>query len=218
VVALLGGPRRIDRGRAVEELRVVLVVLPTDEAVEVLEAGASGPVIVGSDRGRFEDWHFVAFAELRGRIAIQLEDFRKRRARVGAQRVVAWRRRGNLGDAAHADRVVIAARQHGRPRRRAERGRVEAGVLQAGCGEALGIRGPARTAKRARCTKADIVEQNDEHVGCASRRAQRADRRKLRVRIFCVIRSQSDRFTVRDRQHFTAGADGLGHVVVLSHG
>jgi hypothetical protein len=65
VVALFRRPRRLDRRRAVIEFRVVLVIFAADEAVEVLEARAGGPMIVRADWRRFEDRHFMALAELR---------------------------------------------------------------------------------------------------------------------------------------------------------
>ena len=150
VVALLGRLLRLDRRRALVERRVVLVRLAADEAVEVLETAAAGrPGVEGPHRARLPDRHLVALAELRRRVAVQLQGLRQRRTRVGADRVVAGRRRRELGDDAHPDRVVVAAGQQGGPRRRAERRRVEAVVLQA-------VRRPAarpsasRTARRTR--------------------------------------------------------------------
>ena len=55
----------------------------------------------------------------------------------------------------------------------------------------------------ARGAKADIIEQDVEHVGGASRRAQRTDRRKPRSRILHVVGRQTGWFAVRNWQHFT---------------
>jgi hypothetical protein len=85
VVALLGRALRFDRRGAVVELRVVLVVLPADESVEVLEAGAGGPMVERADRRRFEDRHFMALAKLRSRVAVELQDLGQRRAGVRPQ-------------------------------------------------------------------------------------------------------------------------------------
>src|SRR6185369_238133 len=60
VVALLGRTVRLDRRRAVPEVRVELVALAADEAEEVLEARAGRPVLEGPDRGRLEDRHLMA--------------------------------------------------------------------------------------------------------------------------------------------------------------
>src|SRR4029450_7673564 len=81
-------------------------------------------------------------------------------------------------------------------------GRVEAGVLHATGSETFSGRSLARTAERARGAKADVIEQDDEHIGGARRRTQRADPRKLRIRILRIVGRQTDWFAVRNRQHF----------------
>ena len=131
VVALLGRAVGLDRRRAVVERGRVLVRLAADEAVEVLEAAAAGrPGVERPDRARLPDRHLVALAELRGRVAVQLQRLGERRRRVRPDRAVAGRGGRDLGDPAHADRVVVAAGEQRLPRRRAERGRVEAVVLE----------------------------------------------------------------------------------------
>ena len=165
VVALLRRRLGLDRRRALVDGRVVLVRLAADEAVEVLEAAAAGrPGVERAHRARLPDRHLVALAELRRRVAVQQQRLRQRRAGVGTDRAVAGRRGGELGDDAHPDRVVVAPGQQRRPRRRAERRRVEAVVLQAVPGQPLGRRRRARPAERARRGEADVVEQDDEHV------------------------------------------------------
>ena len=78
-------------------------------------------------------------------------------------------------------------------RRRAQRGRVEARVLEAVRGEPLSDRRGARPTERAGRAKADVVEQDDQDVRSARRRAQRLDRREGRVRVLRVIGRQADR-------------------------
>ena len=169
--------------------RVVLVRLAADEAVEVLEAAAARrPVVERAHRARLPDRHLVALAELRGRVAVQLQHLGERRARVRAHRVVAGRRGGDLGDPAHADGVVVAAGQQRRARRRAQRRRVEAVVLQPAAASRSAVGVAAGPAERARRAEADVVEQHDQHVRRARRRPQRLDRRELRVRILRVVR------------------------------
>ena len=201
VVALLGRFLRLDRRGPLVERRVPLVGLAADEAVEILEAATAGrPGVERSGRTRFPDRHFVALAELRGGVAIQLQRLRQRRHRVGQHRAVARRARRNLGDAAHAHGVVVAAGQQGLPRRRAERGGVEAGELQPARGQLLRGRrltGPAKGAGRA---EADVVDEDNQHVGSALGRAQSLDRRKLRRRILRVEGDQALLSGVRHRQ------------------
>src|SRR4051812_35040619 len=80
---------------------------------------------------------------------------------------------------------------------------MKAGVLQASGGEPLSGRSVARATKRARGAESDIVEQDDEDVGGASRRAQLADRRELRIRILGIVGRQADRLAVRNWEHVT---------------
>ena len=73
--------------------------------------------------------------------------------------------------------MVVPARQQRRPRRRAQRRRVEPGVRQPARGETLRRRRGARTAERARRAEADVVEQHHQHVRRTRRWPQRHDRR-----------------------------------------
>ena len=201
VVALLRRRLGLDRRRALVDGRVVLVRLSADEAVEVLEASAAGrPGVERAHRARLPDRHLVALAELGRRIAVQQQRLRQRRAGVGANRVVPGRRGGELRDDPHPHRVVVAPRQQRSPRRGAQRRRVEAVVLQAVPGQPLSRRRRARPAERARGGEADVVEQDDEHVGRARRWPQRLDRRERRVRVLGVEGQLSLERPVRDRQ------------------
>ena len=77
VIALLRRLLRLDRDRAFVDRRVPLVGFAADEAVEVLEAAAAGrPLIERAHRARLPDRHFMALAELRRRVAIELERHR----------------------------------------------------------------------------------------------------------------------------------------------
>ena len=72
-VALLGCLRRLDRRRALVQPGIVLVGFAADEAVEVFESRSRRPLMERPDRRDFPDRHFVALAELRGRITVELE-------------------------------------------------------------------------------------------------------------------------------------------------
>ena len=84
VVALLGRPVGLDGHRVLVDRRRVLVRLAADEAVEVLEAGAGRPRIERAHGARLPHRHLVALAELRGRVAVQLQRLGERRARCWA--------------------------------------------------------------------------------------------------------------------------------------
>ena len=180
---------------------IPLVVLAADEAVEVLEPAAAGrPGVERARRARLPDRHLVAFAELRRRVAIELEGERERRLGVGQHRAVARRRGRDLGDAAHADRVMVAAGEQRLPRRRAQGGRVEARVAQPALRELLEVRRLARAAERAGRAVADVVDEDHQHVGRALRRPHVPDRRELRVRILGVVSDQPGVLDIGNRK------------------
>ena len=151
VVALFRRLLRLDRRGALVDGRIPLVGLAADEAVEVLEPAAAGrPLIERPHRARLPDRHFVAFAELRGRVAIELERHGERRLVLRQHRGVAGSRGRDLADAAHVDRMMIPSGQQRLAGRRAERGRVEAVELEPVRGQPLGGRRVDRAAERAR--------------------------------------------------------------------
>ena len=205
VVALLGRAIRLDRRRPLVERRVVLVRLAADEAVEVLEAAARRPVVERPHRARLPDRHLVALAELRGRVPVELEDLRQRRARVRAHRVVARRGRRDLRDPAHADRVVVATAQQRRAGRGAQGRRVEAVELQPAGRETLRVGRRARSAERARRAEPRVVDEHDEDVGRACRRPQLLDGRERGVRVLRVVGDQPRRRDVGHREDVAAG-------------
>jgi len=143
----------------------------------------------------------VALAELRGRVAVQLQGHRQRRLRVRAQGAVARGRRRGLGDAAHPDRVVVSAAEESRAGRRAQRRGVEAVVAQTAGRQPVRGRRPARPPEGARRAEAHVVEQDDQHVRRTGRREQRLDRSKGRVGVLRVVGRQARDRPVGNRQH-----------------
>ena len=222
VVALGRRLRRLDRRGALIQRRIPLIVLAADEAVEVLEPSAPGrPRIERTCRARLPDGNFVALAELRGRVAVEFERERQRCFGIGQHRTLARRSGSDLGDSAHADRVMVAPREQRLPCRRTQRRRVEARVLQAVLRQLREVRRVARAAEHAGRTIADVVDKDHEHVGRALRRPHVPNRRKLRVRVFCVVGDQALFLDVGNRQlrpgHgiIAAHANLLTEVVVL---
>ncbi len=84
VVALFGRLLDLDGCGAFIERWIPLVRLAADESVEVFESASAGwPCIKGAGRTGLPDRHFMTFAELSGRISIELEGPREWRAGVG---------------------------------------------------------------------------------------------------------------------------------------
>ena len=227
MVALLGSRGRLDRRRAVVQRRVPLVVLAADEPVERLEpAAARRPRVERTHRRRLPHRHLVALAELRGRVPVQLQRHRQRRLRVRPQRAVARRRRRGLGDAAHADRVVVAAGEHRLARRRAQRGGVEAVVLQAARGESFGGRRRG-TDRRTRSTRRSPRRRaaRSARSGAPSGGSSGSIGGIRRVRVLRVVRRQTrapddpGSATSRGRAGQVSSSFGhlLGRILLVDH-
>ena len=212
MVALLGGRRRLDRGRPVVERGVPLVVLAADEAVERLEAAAARrPGVERAHRRGLPDRHLVALAELRRRVAVQLQRHRERRLRVRPQRAVAGRRGRRLGDAAHADRVVVAAGEH----RLAGSART-APSCGTGCTSGrrprASRRSASRTGRRTRSTRRSRRRRSGRSAHSAHPRAAAAVviGGYGRVGVLRVVRREPRRRPIRNREH-RAGVAISGH-------
>ena len=214
-----GVVRRFDGHRVLVERRRVLVGLSRHEAVEVLEARPRRPPVERAEGAGLPRRDLVALAELPRGVPVQPEDLGQGRARVGPHGGVTRRGGGEVGHRTHADGVVVAPREQRGAAGRAQRGGVEAPVAQPARGQAVGRRRGHRTAEGAGGTEADVVEQDDQHVGRAGRRAQRHDRRERRVGVLGVVGDEPAVGPVGDGQHGAqhpvAGVGGavVGHAV-----
>src|SRR5208283_1519668 len=99
VIALLGRLLDLDRRRTLIQRWVPLIRLAADEPIEIFEAAsAGGPRIERAGRTRLPHRHFMAFAELSGRIAVELEGPREGCTGVRQNGVVAGGSARDLGD------------------------------------------------------------------------------------------------------------------------
>ena len=164
----------------------------------------------------FPDGHFVTFAELRRRVAVQLQDFSEGCAGIRSQRILTRRGRRDFGDRAHSNRVVIPSREQRRARGRAERSRVKAQVLETVVGEPLQVGRRDRSAKRTGRTEADIIDQHDEHVGRALRWTHLRNGWIVRVRVLGVVRGQRNWRDIGNGQNVATEGIGLpSHFLAL---
>jgi hypothetical protein len=213
VVALIGRAPRMRASSALDQGRIPLICLAADEPEEMLKPGTCRPAVERAGRARLPSRDFVALAELRRRVAVQLEDLGQRRASVGPHRGVAGRRCRHLGDATHADRMMIAAAEKRGARRRANRRRVEARVLQPLRRQSLGSWRVAWATKSARRAEAHVIEQHHQHVRRPGGRPQRLDRRELVLGVFGVVCRVADRLAIGDRQYGAFERVTSSHVV-----
>ena len=166
---IAGIPLVLHADDAVVDGRRPLVRLTADEPVELVEARPRGPAVVGSGHRHLPGRGLVVLPERRGAEAVQPQDLGQGRHAVGPDARVAGERGGQLHDGAGVVDVMIAARQQGGSRGRAEGGRVEAVEFQAVGRQFLERRHVHRSAERARRAEPDVVDEHHHHVRGTSR-------------------------------------------------
>ena len=108
-----------------EQIRRPLVGLAAHEAVEVVKTHSRRPLVERAGDGVLVGWRVVVLAEPRRGIAVVFEDPADGRVILADDRVIARESGRQLGDDAEAPGVMIASGDQRRPRRRAQRGRIE---------------------------------------------------------------------------------------------
>ena len=214
VITLFRSSSGLDRRGALVDRRIPLVGFAADKAIEVFEAAtAGGPLIKRSHGAGLPYRHLVALAELRGGIAIELQRHREGSLVLRQHRAVARSGSCYLADAAHVHRMMVAAGQQCLTRRRTECRGVKAVELEtifrqpfsSGCmdGATEGTGG----------CEAHIVQQYDEHIGCARGWFQRCDRRESCIRILGVVGGNADILSIGNRKNGSLSCVHRRHAV-----
>ena len=167
VVALLRRGRLAHRVVVVGQVGVPLVGVATEEAVVALEAAAERPAVVGPGGvallGGVRCHLPTAKVLYAGGAAGPRTRSRARtpwcRCARGAER--------HLGDGRQAERVVVAPGEEAAPGRRAQRGGVEVAEAEPPLGEAVEVGRLAEASEGGELAVADVVEDDDHHVGRA---------------------------------------------------
>ena len=181
VVALLGRARLGHRRVVLGQVRIPLVGLAAQEAVEALEAAAQRPA-VERPRGRvLLRGREVPLAEAEGVVALLEQHLRQHPVLERHPAVVAGVAGGQLHDAGHAARVVVAAGQHAGARGGAERGGVHVRVAQPGVGHAVDVGRLDQAAERAELPVAHVVEHEEQDVRGTLARSQRGGPGRARI-------------------------------------
>ncbi len=170
VVALLGRARRRDEPVVSHQLGGPLIGVTPVESVEVLEAHGERPALERAGRGLLPARRQVPLAHGERAVAGVAEYTRQCRGARRDARVVAGEAHRDVGEEAHAHRVVIAAGEQRRARGRAHRRDVEAVEAQAAGGEPVDHRRRDVGAEAAELGEAEVVEHDHDHV----RRARRS--------------------------------------------
>jgi hypothetical protein len=113
MIALLRRGLGLDWFVVAEELRVILVSLAALEAIGEVESLAGRPAVERARRTCFLVGRVVPLAERRRVVAMVTQHFRPRGIVLSPDAVVPRNAGGALGDAGHADLVVITSRQCG---------------------------------------------------------------------------------------------------------
>ena len=183
VVALLGRARRVDGVVVVDEVRIPLVGLGAEEAVEALEAAARRPVAPRRGEVHLRLRAQVPLADHVGVPPLRAEDLLDL-AVLGRDHAAGVREADRrLGDAGHAVARVVAPGEQARPRRRAQRRRVPLRVAHAVGDDAVDVRRLDRTAVAVERREADVVEHDVDDVRRALGRLGRLERRPVRDRV-----------------------------------
>ena len=141
VVSLIGGLRRIDAMVVVSEIRVELVRLAVEEAVETIEPALQGPRVVRAGGGGLIHGTQMPLAKGEGGIALVAQHL----GHGGGMRGDLARHMRiagvPVGDTAHADGVMVPTGEQRRTSGRAQRRDMEVRVTQTTCSETIDVRG-----------------------------------------------------------------------------
>ena len=199
----------IDLRGVAEQVRLPLVGVAADEAVEVLEAHAGRPLVERPDLAGREGRRVVVLAEPRRGVAVVEQDAADGGLVLADDAVVAGEAGRLLGDHAEADRVVVAPGDQRGARRRAQRGGEHAVVAQALVRDAVHGRRRDHAAEGARHAEAGVVGHDQQDVG---RLLGRHDaRRPPGRRLQSVVLDHAAELRVGRRQLLAAdGGGGAG--------
>ena len=156
----------IDLGGVAEQVRLPLVGVAADEAVEILEAHAGRPLVERPDRTGREGRRVVVLAEPGGGVAVIEENPSDGGLVLGDDAVVAGEAGGLLGDHAETGRVMIAAGDERGAGRRTERGGVDVVVAQTVFRDAVHGRRRNDPAEGAGDAEPGIIRDDEQDVGC----------------------------------------------------
>src|SRR5262245_18673234 len=144
---------------------IILVRLAPEKTVEALEATAQGPAVVRTCRRQLISRREVPFAEGIRVVAVLQEDLREETIFERDVAVAARITGGAFGNAGHGIRVMVAAGNKTRARRRAQRGRVHVVVTQTVLREGIQVGCLAGSTEAADLAEAGVVEDNEQDIG-----------------------------------------------------
>ena len=165
VVPLVGRARRLDRVIVGLELGRPLVGVAAEEAVVALEAETERPPLERARRTPLGARCQVPLPDRVRRVAVVAQMPGERRGRARDAAVVTLVANRELGQHAHTDSVMVAPGEDRGARRRTQRRHVEPVVAETVGRERVDVRCRDVGAEAAELREAEVVEDDDEHVG-----------------------------------------------------
>ena len=173
VVAGLVRAGRVDGRVVAHQFGRVLVGLGVHEAVEAVEAAAQRPAVVGAARARLRQRRHVPLAQHRGAPAVRAQHLGDGAGLLGDLAAVARKAAVEVGQAAHAHRVVVAPAEQRRARGAAHRRGVKAREAQPLPRQPVDVRRGDGRSITAEIRETYVVEQDHQDVGRARRPLRR---------------------------------------------
>ena len=206
----------IDLGGVAVEVRLPLVGIAADEAVEVLEAQAGRPFVERSRLAGGEGRGVVVLAEPRRGVAVVEQDPSDGGLVVRDDAVVTGEPRGLLGNHTKAHRVVVPSGDQRGARRRTECGRVDVVVAQTVLRDTVHRRRRNDAAEGRGHPEPGVIRDDEQDVGRTLGRydARRPPRRRLQG----VILDHAAERRLGRRQLLAADGGGGGRCADLAFG
>ncbi len=173
VISLLRGFGRFDGVVVIHEVRIVLVRVATQEAIEALEAACQGPAVIGPGGRGLVGRREVPLADRVGAVAVLQQHLREEPVRERNVPVAARIAGRAFGDAGHRVGMMVAPGENAGARGRAERGGVHVVVAQPVRRERVNVGRLNRAAVAAELSESCVIEDDEEHVRRALPRPQR---------------------------------------------
>ena len=130
MIAALERAGRLDMRIVEHEFRRVLIRLRIQKPVETIEAARERPAIERPCRAALRQRRHVPLADHVIAIAVRTQHFGERARLLRDLPAIARKAGIEIGEAPHADRMMVAPGQQRRARRRTHGGRMETGVTQ----------------------------------------------------------------------------------------
>src|SRR5580698_9177277 len=134
-ITLFRRMRRFYGNGIAKESRIVLVVVSSKKAIEVLKAKTCRPAVEWSRRTYLPDRCVMPLSKCRSAVAVVLQHFGNGGCVLRPQAVVAGKTAGRFGNRTETDLMIVSPREQSSARRRAKRIDVKVVIAKTARGE-----------------------------------------------------------------------------------